>query len=513
MEATRTTSPDTNDVIVVGAGVGGLTAAALLAKAGLRVVVVERQDGPGGYAHSFQRGPYTFDPAVHWVGDEGLFDSLLRHLEVRDRCNFLPLGGFYTAAFPDLTFDAPLGREPYIAAHARLFPHEAAGFRRFVDTCAQVHLEAHQLPPRIPLRDLDTAALRFPVLFKYLRATVSDVLDEYLTDPRLKALCTAPWAYLGLPPSRLSFQTFAQMLYSHIDGVFYCEGSFQRVADALVFALESRGGTLVLKQQVERILLDEGRAVGVELTGNRILRAPVIVSNADALQTFEKLVGVEHLPPPFVRALRRLRPSLSGFGVYAASRLDLRSLAGERTVHQVFSYRSWDHDETWARTADGQPSALFVTAPSLVDSSVAPPGEHIVVATALMPYDIGTPWAIAKDRYTQMLLNEIDRIFPGFSRELTFVEGAAPPTFESFTLNHRGSIYGWEMAPDQTSSKRPAHVTPIPGLYLAGHWTHPGGGVLRTFVSGIQTASMILERTGLSATVPAFQPPHLPPAG
>lgn len=513
MPPTAEASRESYDVIVIGAGIGGLTAAALLAKAGQRVLVVERQEGPGGYAHSFQRGPYTFDPAVHWVGDEALFDGLLRHLGVRDRCTFLPIGTFYTAAFPDLQFDAPLGMESYIEAHARLFPQEAAGFRRFVQLCARMHAEAHQLPPRLSLRQLDEAVTRFPVLFKYMRATVGEVLDEYLTDPRLKALCTAPWAYLGLPPSRLSFQTFSQMIYSHIDGVFYCEGSFQRMADALVFALRARGGELVLGERVTRIILENGRAAGVELASGPVVRAPVIVSNADALQTFEQLVGAPHLPAKFLRSLRRLRPSISGFGVYAASRLDLPSILRGHTVHECFSYRAWDHDETWSHVAEGRPSAFFVTAPSLVDPSVAPPGEHLIVATALMPYDIGEPWPAVKERYVEAILAEIDHVFPGFSAKLTFVEGATPLAFESFTLNHRGAIYGWEMAPDQTTSKRPAHQTPIPGLYLSGHWTHPGGGVLRTFVSGIQTAAMIVEQAGLTGSVPLYEPPNLPPVG
>lgn len=509
----REPSSERYDVITVGAGIGGLTAAALLAKAGQRVLVIERQGEPGGYAHSFKRGPYTFDPAVHWVGDQPLIDGLLRHLGVRDRCTFLPLGVFYTAAFPDLEFDAPLGIEPYIEAHARLFPHEAAGFRDFVRLCARMHAEAHQLPPQLSLRQLDEAVARFPVLFKYIRATVGDVLDEYVANPQLKALCTAPWAYLGVPPSRLSFQTFSQMLYSHIDGVFYCEGSFQRLVDALVFALRAHGGELVVGQEASRIIVEDGRVSGVELADGQVVRAPTVVSNADARLTFEHLVGVNHLPQAFLRSLRRLRHSVSGFGVYAASRADLRSHLGGRAVHEIFSYRSWDHDESWSNTVAGKPSAFFITAPTLLDSSVAPPGEHLVVATALMPYDIGTPWTGAKERCVESVMMEIDRVFPGFSAQLVFVEAATPLTFESFTRNHRGSIYGWEMTPNQTSSKRPAHQTPISGLYLAGHWTHPGGGVLRTVVSGVQAAGMVIDRAGYGDVVPRFAPPNLPPAG
>ena len=260
------------------------------------------------------------------------------------------------------------------------------------------------------------------------------------------------------------------------------------------------------------VLLEGGRAVGVELASGQVVRAGVVVSNADALQTFDQLVGAEHLPKPFLRSLHRLKPSLSGFGVYAASRVDLRAVCAGRTVHEVFRYSSWDHDETWARIGQGQPAGFFVTAPSMIDPEVAPPGEHIVVATALMPYDIGIPWPEVKERYVEAILREIDTIYPGFTAQLTFAEGATPLAFEQFAGNHRGAIYGWEMSPEQATSKRPAHQTPIPGLYLSGHWTHPGGSILRVFVSGIQTAGMILDHAGLSDVVPVFQPPNLPPA-
>lgn len=501
---------DRYDVVVIGSGIGGITAAALLAKAGQSVLVVERQDGPGGYAHSFQRGPYTFDPAVRWVGDAGVFDHILTHLGVRDRCNLLILESFYTAVFPDYRLDLPRGAEAYIEAHVREFPHEEKGFREFMEVCRIVHHEAHMLPPTLSLKMLDDTAARFPTLFKYIRSTLKEVMDEYLTDPRLKALCAAPWPYVGLAPYRLAFMTFAQFLFSHVDAVFYTEGSFQKLVDALAAAVELNGGEVVLRNHVSRILVEDGKAVGIALQDGEQIRAGTVISNADAFLTFNQLVGPDHLPASFLRNLNRLTHSLSAFNVYAATKLDIPKVAG-RTAHEFFYYKSWDVDEVYEQILKGQPWGMFLTTPTCVDPTLAPPGEHLIIASAMMPYDIGRPWEDEKDRYTEMLMDEIEQVLPGTRANLTFLEGATPLALERYTLNHKGSYVGWDMTPEQSTSRRPHHQTPVPGLYLSGHWTYPGGSVIRTFVSGMQTAAMVLMDLGQHEAAIAFQPPDMPP--
>jgi phytoene dehydrogenase-like protein len=151
---------------------------------------------------------------------------------------------------------------------------------------------------------------------------------------------------------------------------------------------------------------------------------------------------------------------------------------------------------------------LFI--PTLVDPSLAPPGEHIVNAICFVPYDVAESWPLAKARFAEMLLQETDRILPGFRDGLTFSDFASPLTLEKFSRNHRGAIYGWENTPGHTASKRPNHKTSIQGLYLSGQWTQPGAGFLRAAVSGIHTAEMIVrERGGTSAEV--FRHAHLPP--
>jgi prolycopene isomerase len=280
------------------------------------------------------------------------------------------------------------------------------------------------------------------------------------------------------------------MLISMLEeGSFYCEGSFQRLVDALAMAVERHGGEVALGQRVERILVVDGAVTGVVLAGGREITATAVVSNADARQTFEDLIGADRVPAPFARRMRRLEPSLSACVLYAATDLDLRR---HHLAHETFLYKHWDHEATYQDILQGQPGGMWFNVPTLIDPSLAPAGEHLVILTALAPYDIGTPWAEAKERYTDLLLDELEGVFPGFREHLTFAEVATPPTFERYALNQRGAIYGWANTPEQATTGRPAHETPIKGLYLSGHWSQPGTGSLRAIYSGMQTAQVAL---------------------
>lgn len=489
-------SRDEYDAIVIGSGLGGLSTGAHLARAGERVLVIERGDGPGGCAHAFRRGDYLIDPAIHIISQAGegfLLDASLQFLGVRDRVTMLELGDLYAARFPDFSMHVPIGLEEYIAAHTALLPDHAETVERFFRLVHQIHHELHELPPQLNMRDLDAVVQQFPMMFKYSRATLQEAMDELLPDPRAQAICAAGWPYMGVPPSRLSFLTYCQATSAHLESPRYCKGSFQQLADAFVAALEMHGGELLLNTQVGKITIEDGRATGVTLATGQEVRAKAIVSNADARHTFEELVGEDRLPAPFMKRLRRMTPSLSACALYAATTLDLTKLD---VAYETFIYKHWDHQQTYDDILAGQPGAMWLTVPTLLDPSLAPPGEHLVILTSLAAYDIGEPWEEAKPRFTEALLGELTAMFPGIRDHLTFTEVATPPTFERYTLNSRGAIYGWEFTPLQSGSKRMPHHTPVAGLFLAGHWTLPGASSLRVFVSGVHAAQIVLAESG-----------------
>jgi prolycopene isomerase len=493
----RESAREVYDAIVIGSGIGGLTTAALLAKEGRRVLVVERHDRPGGYAHGFRRRRYRFDSAVHLIGGcepttfegGGLVDRLLCSLGVRDRCRFVRIDPFYTSIFPGFELRVPGGLDEFVSAYTERFPAEEKGLRQLVQLCLDIRQEAQRAPDFLLISDLVRLRKLYPTLVRYHRATLGKVMDEQLSDPRLKALFATLWPYLGLPPSRVSFLYWATMLMSYVaDGAYYCEGGFQRLADALVHALEAEGSELLLKSTVRRITIENGRACGVVLDNGQRVAAPVVVSNADARQTFEELVTAEHLPAGFLTKLRRMRPSVSAFVVYAAASLDPR---GYRAAHENFLYTHWEHDRHYADVCRGTPSWLSVTVPTLVDPALAPPGEHLFVLTTLLSADPARSWRTGKQALVEHMLQGVEARFPGFRRQLRFCEGASPRTMERYTLNQGGAIYGWDLAPDQVGPGRLPSSAPVEGLFLVGHWTRPGGGVYGVMTSGVDVARRI----------------------
>jgi prolycopene isomerase len=487
---------DAYDAVVVGSGIGGLTAAALMSAAGRRVLVCEAQAAPGGYVHSFQRGPYTLDPSVHQIADPAMYSRLLEHLGVREEVTFLEPDDLFSVSLPGLQMHAPLGVEPFIQSFEAALPSEARSIREFWLTAAQVHHDAHELPARAGLRDLDEINALYPALMRYRRATVEAVARELLPDWRARALCAAITFYFSVPASTLSFVTFSQMVFSHVGhGAAYVEGGMQRLVDALVLAIERRGGEVICATAVERIRVDSGRVSGVQLVGHTRVHAPVVVSGADPFQTFGTLLG-EEAPVGYLRRMHRLQPAISGFLVFGATGLDLER-AG--VGHVTFHVDSWDTEDAYRRTLAGDPGLTALWAPTVVDPTLAPAGEHVVLAVAPMGFDAKAPWGEIKAELAPRIWRHLDGLVPGLGESLTFSEPATPLTLARFSGNHQGAQYGWDLSASQKASLRPDIVTPVNGLFMAGHWTALGGGFLRSTLAGMTAAERVLARDGLES--------------
>jgi phytoene dehydrogenase-like protein len=487
------------DAVVVGAGVGGLVAANLLAKGGLSVLLVEQHYMAGGFCSTFRRAGYTFDAATHFYpllgNPETLTGRLLADLGVET--GWVKMDPVDTFHFPDGSrFAVPADYETYRARLDQEFPHQREALARFFEEVRQAYLLGllayfrGRVTERLePLRPL----------------TVRQALDRHFDDEKLKLLLTADCPHWGSPPERTSFVFDSMLRLSYFLGNYYPRGGSQAFADELALRFEERGGDILMSTRVDRIEVEGGRVRGVEmetdrgaLAGRHRVETPFVLSNADLLQTYERLLGPEHVPPEELAAARALRPTFPCF----LTHVGLRDVAPEALEEaQGYYWRHWDPDRVGR---DGLICKVF--APTLYEPDLAPPGGQIVILQKVLEMDYGgvTDWDAHKARVEDFVVSHLARVIPGVRERIVVRLSASAKTAWRFTLNTAGAMLGWEMSPEQLGDGRPGIRGPVEGLYLVGHWTRPGGGITPVIMSALRAAEAVLGREGRRLEAPAL---------
>ncbi|MEI2639595.1 MAG: NAD(P)/FAD-dependent oxidoreductase [Microthrixaceae bacterium] len=316
------------DVVVIGSGPGGLSAAACLAATGRRVLVLESHDLAGGNAQVFRRHPrqddgsrveYEFDVGVHYLGDcgpGGMFPSIFQSLGVGDRMRFLPLDpdGFDTLTFPDMTFSVPAGWDLYLERLLEAFPRERAGLERTVAILRAVAEESrNRLIPGVDTPTFDAWAFR----------PLSELFSECELSERAQAVLDH-WSglYAG-SPSQTSTVMHARIVDHYMRGAYYPEGGGQMIPARLIQVIETHGGEVRTLSPVGRIVVENGRSIGVELADGSFIPAETVISNADHARTVFELVGEKHWNPATVSWTSQATMTLGLVCAYVVLDVDL----------------------------------------------------------------------------------------------------------------------------------------------------------------------------------------------
>ena len=478
--------PERVDAIVIGSGVGGLICANFLAEGGMKVLLLERHYMLGGFCSTFRRRGFVFDAATHFYPLLGnpttITGKMLEQLGVETEwVKMDPVDQFHFPSMP--TFAVPADFDQYVAKLKEWFPEQVEAIDAYFAHLRQAYL--HGL--LYYFRGVDNDRAR-----ELEKFTISQKLDEFFDDARLKALLMADCAHWGSLPERTSFLFDAMLRLSYFLGNYYPVGGSQKFANDLAKALESRGGKVLRCAEVERILVENGQACGVRIrtiskrAPERFeFRANVVVSNADSIHTYQDLIPDAAWRADHVDRLKSLVPTYPCFLVH----LGLRGMDPKKLqAAEGYYWNSFDQGDVIR-------DVFKIFVPTRFEPKVAPPGCQILIVQKLVPvrFDEIEDWDAHKARIENGIMKRLREILPGIDDHIVVKLSASAMTSYRYTHNFQGAMLGWEMSPQQLGAARLPTQTPIKNLHLVGHWTRPGGGITPVMVSAKQVADEILS--------------------
>jgi phytoene dehydrogenase-like protein len=496
----------TRRVIVVGSGAGGLSAAAYLARRGFDVRVLEQAEHLGGLLAPFERDGYQFGPGVQYLGmcrPGQMVHGVLEGIGIDAGELFVELDpeGFDRLQFPGFDISIPRGLDAFRDRLRARFPRDDYGLVEvFVLARALYRWMQHGVEHRIG----DVPFLELAALLRWSRASLGDLLWHFLEDPRSVAALAGTAGDYGLPPSRASALGALSVLAHYGDGAFFPRGGSGALRDALVSAGAAYGASYRTNAAVQRIVVHDGRAAGVELQHGETLLADAIVSDVDPTITFGRLVPEEQLPRRMRRKVAATEPSLGAFIVHLGMRRDVASRGLGR--FNVWSYPTLDVESVYEPLFRGElppDLALFISSGSAKDVgyALAPAGCSTAEIVTFAPHGMFAAvegfteaqlrlHGEKKRHLEERVLATLDRRFPGLIGDVEVQESSTPAPLSRPPGAAGGGAYGPAMSTTQWGPFRFGTRTPVQGLYLVGAGVL-GSGVAASMLSGRMAATSV----------------------
>jgi len=488
------------DAVVIGAGNGGLTAGLTLARAGVKTLMLERHNIPGGCATSFVRGRFEFEVALHQLSGMGTesfpgpLRSMLNDLDVMKDLEFVQMENLYRAVIPgqmDITLKADRGEA--IQALKAKFPQEASGIDGFFDLvwafCNQwVHVAI--------MRDPEASPEKYPIYFQYALKDTQTVLNAFLKNPLLQSAVSIYWSYMGMPPSRLPFGDYAIIFWAYTEfKPFHIKGGSQALSSTLLNAYMEAGGEVRFNCGVRKILVENNRTKGVVTDQGDEISTQRIVSNAGSYSTYVDLIDREHVPEERWRELGARTVGTSAVTVFLGMDADPAEMGIRETTN--FITDTTDNDLAFAtfKTLDS-PKAMLFTCYDVDDPDFSPKGacQGAIVALAYSEPWLSIPttrYYETKYRYAQDMLNMLYKVFPDCKNHIEELDVATPLTHMRYLGHPGGAIYGFEQSAKDSDLFLDS-ASPIEGLYHAGAFTGMGG-FQPTLMSGQSAARKVIR--------------------
>jgi len=506
------------DCIVIGSGMGGMSVAAILAKAGRKVLLFEQHYVLGGFTHTFKRGKYEWDVGLHYIGEVHKENSFVRKAfdYISDKkIKWAALDDVYDrVVFGSEEYEFIKGCDSFKSKLKTYFPDEddhtsIDEYFKLLEEVRQIGTAyyAEKVMPET-LSKLFGSLMQKKLLY-YADQTTLSVLKKLTANQKLIGVLTAQYGDYGVTPSRSSFYMHAMVANHYMDGAGYPIGGAASLAKNIIPIIEENGGEAKVNAKVKQILIKNNRAYGVILENGEKYYADKIISNTGILNTFSSLLSAEVIKEHKLNSLvENITPSVAHVSLNIGCNHSSESLALPKCNYWIFP-PEYDHDKGQQTfdNVDAPLPVIFVSFPSAKNPEwdEQHPGTSTIEIITLIPYDWFTEWEetklgrrgkdykVVKEKLAQKLLGMLFNVLPHLKDKIDYYELSTPLSTKEFTNHAKGEIYGLDHSPKRFREHLLRPGTPIKNLYLTGQDVFIAS-VTGAMLGGILTASKILRK-------------------
>ncbi len=509
------------DAIVIGSGIGGLSVAALMAKEGKKILVLERHYTAGGYTHVFKRRGYEWDVGIHYIGEvHRPYTELAKlfHYISDGKLEWAYMGDVYDKIiFGKKVYDFHAGKENFIAKMKEYFPapKDQQAIEEYValiykaQKAGRMYFAEKALPPAISWA---TGKMMRKGMLTYSDRTTLEVMRELTDNEELIGVLCGQYGDYGLPPAQSSFAIHAAVVKHFMNGGNFPVGGSSRIVETIAPVIERSGGLILTNAEVDQIIVEKNKAVGVRMADGKELRSPIIISNAGVPNTFGRLLPAE------VRQKHALQekvdvipPSVAHVCLYIGLPYSAEELGLQKANYWIYPENGYDHDKNVSDyLKDPNNSELPVTYISFPackdpDWSNRYPNRCTIDIISLAPYEWFAQWEGSrwmkrgeeydafKEQLAQRLLEKLYEMEPQVKGKIEHYELSSPLTTRHFCNYEKGELYGLDHTPERFRQNFLRASTPVKNLYLTGQDVI-SCGIGGALAAGMITASAIMKK-------------------
>ncbi len=491
------------DVLIVGAGLGGLSLACRLAKNGLRVEIYEKNPFPGGRAAQKKVKGYTIDLGPTFLLMPGEFEELFTYCG-KKMSDVLPIDLLlpsYRLHFWDVQHMDVSSNLPHMLAEiARVSPRDAPGFLRFLEHEYHVYETVYSnFIAQSPTSILDI--LLSGKAFSFLHAdgfhSMWDHMENFFTNPKLKLAFSFQSMYLGQSPL-LTPATYSIVPYVELaQGVWYPRKGIYSIVTEIEKLARELGVKIHYGKKVREMVIENNAAVGIRLENDEVIRSSTIVSDVDLPATYAKLIDAQHRKKYSDAKLKKLEYTCSAFMLY----LGVDQKYEQLLHHNVFfceNYLQNFHELFEQKVLPTNPS-IYVNVPSLTNPTLAPAGKHLLYVLVPVPSNdpknaLHIDWNTEKSAFADKVIEQLEKNgLTDLKKHIRMKEILTPNEWEALGGLHHGATFGLSPTFFQSSVFRPQQKSEeFKNLYFVGSSTHPGGGMPMVLISARTCAEKLL---------------------